>query len=76
MKKFKISTATAIAVYAILAVVFYGCSEKPKLEKPFIVVKIEYGSQENETYTYQDANGVRETFYTKRHSFSVGDTLK
>ena len=29
MKKFKISTVAAIAVYAMLAVVFSGCENKP-----------------------------------------------
>ncbi len=61
----------------ILTVVFISCSNevKPKLEKPFIIIKIKWESDENETYIYQDKNGNREDFYTTRHSYSVGDTL-
>ena len=67
-----------ITVMLLLAAVFSSCEikERPKLVKPFIITGIEYGSEQNETYYYQDANGVVQSFYTKRFSYKVGDTLK
>ena len=78
MKYKNLISKMIICLYLILTITFISCNTKsePKLEKPFIVIKIGWGNNNNKTYTYQDKNGNRETFYTKEYSYCVGDTLK
>lgn len=72
MKKFKINTVTAIAVYAMLAAVCSGCHciiyDAPK------VVSVSEG---NEKYKYRielKAFPANQILYTN-HLYAVGDTL-
>lgn len=77
-KRSSLIRQATITAMLLLAAVFSSCEikQRPKLIKPFIVTGIEYGSEQNETYYYQDANGIVQSFYTKRFSYRVGDTLK
>jgi hypothetical protein len=85
MKKFKISTVAAIALYAMLCVVFSGCDSTPIIngQKPFIVNQIdEISSGMCEYYGGNDAkwdgNGFsgRPSIVLPKGMYNIGDTVR
>lgn len=83
MKKFKISTKTAIAVYAMLAVVLSSCEESkfPTTPSKFVVERIE-PNKTNGTSIYlvrpiekKDLNMSKTWFVDSVGRFNAGDTL-
>ena len=83
MKKFKISTAAAIAVYAMLAVVLSSCEESrfPETTSKFVVERIEPNKTKG-TSIYlarpieqKDLNMSKTWFVDSVGRFNAGDTL-
>ena len=83
MKKFKISTVAAIAVYAMLAVVLSSCEESkfPETPSKFVVERIEPNKTKG-TSIYlvrpiekKDLNMSKTWFVDSVGRFNAGDTL-
>ena len=83
MKKFKISTVAAIAVYAMLAVVLSSCEESrfPETASKFVVERIEPNKTKG-TSIYlvrpiekKDLNMSKTWFVDSVGRFNAGDTL-
>ncbi len=56
--------------------VMFGCENK-KYEKPFIIISKDICYRGRcSVYTFQDRNGLKETFHSNNIRIEVGDTLK
>jgi len=85
MKKFKISTVAAIAVYALLAVVLSGCSQNQSNEdtkqvvyvgKGMIVYSKELGKEPKwGKYVYRAKDESGTIIIWSNETFDIGDTL-
>lgn len=81
MKKFKISTVTAIAVYAMLAVVFLsGCDDPKQIiyeGDGLIVTGVEVGDKpERGKYIYYTKDQSGDVTIWSNGVFNIGDTLR
>lgn len=47
-----------------------------KYEKPFTIIDKNSYSVDTYSYTYQDKNGRKETFFDVKGKYSIGDTIK
>lgn len=88
MKKLNFTTKTAIALYAMLAVVLSGCqtlggNETPVLNGQFIVTAIEeYSDCCNKYFSEKDAASLHDNFFGGHDGcliapkgYNIGDTI-
>ena len=84
MKKFKISTLTAIAVYSILTVILSSCEDGkknfPNCQSTWVVTKVEHenkvmASYRIETTDKTDFNTSNTWLMDSIGKFEIGDTL-
>lgn len=79
MKKFKISTVAAIAVYAMLAAGLSSCGESNKIAvEPFVIYKTEQSTDDakRNVYHYRSVNFKERTGeFVSYSKYNIGDTL-